>query len=111
MVEEEPYILPAQADDGMAVGQSMQLHPRDEDEEQRAPGDTIAVTEGMEGPDTDFATTNAVDNIMREGNAAVDLEAQQAYHSDSMLHFINLLCSPNPFSPLSNFSFLTAVFI
>ncbi|GFS09239.1 coiled-coil domain-containing protein 81-like [Elysia marginata] len=75
VVEEEPCIQPAEAD-GFAVGQSMHLYPRDENEEPRQPGDEAAAAEGMEGPDTDFATTNAVDNIMREGNAATDLDAQ-----------------------------------
>ena len=80
-MEEEPCILPNQGD-GYPIGQSMHLHARDDDEEQRAPGDEVAATEGMEGPDTDFATTNAVDNIMREDNAATDVEAQPNFSQE-----------------------------
>ncbi|RUS77013.1 hypothetical protein EGW08_015238 [Elysia chlorotica] len=75
VAEEDPCTLPNQAE-VFPVGQSMNLHPRDDDEEQRAPGYELAATEGMDGPDTDFATTNAVDNIMREDNAETNIEMQ-----------------------------------
>lgn len=69
VVEEEPSAQPAQAE-GFPVGQSMQLYPRDENEEKTPEEDAV---EGIEGPDTDFATTNAVENIMREGNGGTEL--------------------------------------
>ncbi|GFO43539.1 coiled-coil domain-containing protein 81-like [Plakobranchus ocellatus] len=80
VVEEEPGLVPTQSD-GLAAGapQTVHFYPDEEAEGQRAADDDIAIKEGMDGPDTDFATTNAVDNIMREGNPATDVEPQQPY--------------------------------